>query len=293
MRALVLPSLTVVSLLLALPAVAEIYRWTDEQGRMHFSQSLNQVPPRYRAQAEAAAKTPIPGDAAPRVQTYTNDREPAGRPAPPASRADASARTTRVRVQRAGPSMLVNVRLNNSVTAPFLIDTGASDVLIPESVAQQLGLDFGPNARTKRYSTANGIVEHPVVTLRSVSLGDATVENVPASVSPNMEVGLLGLTFFNHFTYNVDAAAGIVTLKPNQLASTGQIRGGRSEAQWRSEYAALHWRIGRVEHELETKAESKTRERRRLDDERQELERQLSLLDTEADRARVPMTWRH
>ena len=60
----------------------------------------------------------------------------------------------------------------------------------PESVAEQLGLDAGPDARTKRYQTANGVVEHPVVTLRSVSLGGARVENVPASVSPNMNVGL-------------------------------------------------------------------------------------------------------
>jgi clan AA aspartic protease (TIGR02281 family) len=292
MRALVL-SLALLPLLLARPAAAEIYKWIDESGRMNFAQNLNQVPARYRAQAEAAARSGGSGSASPKVQTYSNDRAPASRQAPPASAGGASSKTTRVRVQRAGTSMLVNVRLNNSVTAPFLIDTGASDVLVSEGVARQLGLDFGADARTKRYSTANGIVEHPVVTLRTVSLGGATVENVPASVSPNMEVGLLGLSFFNHFTYNIDAAAGIVTLTPNQLASQGMIRGGRSEAQWRSEYGALRWRIARVEDEYATKAESKARERRRLEGERQELERQLSLLDTEADRARVPMSWRH
>ena len=39
-----------------------------------------------------------------------------------------------------------------------------------------------------------------------LSLGSATVQNVPASVSPNMSVGLLGLSFFNHFTYNIDGS---------------------------------------------------------------------------------------
>jgi hypothetical protein len=38
-------------LLLAAPAAGEIYRWVDEQGRMHFAQALHDVPERYRAQA--------------------------------------------------------------------------------------------------------------------------------------------------------------------------------------------------------------------------------------------------
>ena len=195
-------------------------------------------------------------------------------------------------VQRAGTGMLVNVRLNNAVTAPFLLDTGASDVLIPQSVADRLGLQIGPDTRTKRYSTANGMVEHSVVMLRSVSLGKASVENVPASVSPSMDVGLLGLSFFNHFTYNIDAAAGVVTLTRNRLAESGKIRGGRSQAQWRSEYNNLRWRIAQVEGEYARKAMSKTRERRRLEEERADLERQLELLEAEADQAHVPMVWR-
>ena len=189
--------------------------------------------------------------------------------------------------------MLVNVRLNNAVTAPFLLDTGASDVLIPQSVADRLGLQIGPDTRTKRYSTANGMVEHSVVMLRSVSLGKASVENVPASVSPSMGVGLLGLSFFNHFTYNIDAAQGVVTLKPNHLAEIGGIRGGRSEAQWRSEYRNLRVRIANIGAEKARTPATHSRENRRLDARAADLERELKLLEGEADQARVPMVWRH
>jgi clan AA aspartic protease (TIGR02281 family) len=277
--------------LLAAPAAAEIYRWTDENGRVHFTQDLGQVPPRYRKQAETGAKS---SSGSSRVQTYSGGSSTAGRalPARAASGGVETYQVHRIRVQRAGTTMLVNARLNNAVTAPFLIDTGASDVLIPQSVADRLGLQIGPDTRTKRYSTANGIVEHPVVMLRSVSLGEASVENVPASVSPSMEVGLLGLSFFNHFTYNIDAAAGVVTLTRNRLAESGRIRGGRSQAQWRSEYANLRWRIAQVEREYAQKATSKTRERRRLEEERANLEHQLELLEAEADHAHVPMAWR-
>ena len=274
------------------PAAAEIYRWRDEGGREHFTQDLNQVPPRYRKQAEEAAAGPSPG--ASKVQRFSTGAPAAVAPSSAGGDDAASGEggVYRIRVQRAGTGMLVMVRLNGTTTAPFLIDTGASDVLVPQAVAEQLGLETGPGARTKRYSTANGIVEHPVVMLRSVSLGGAVVEDVPASVSPNMEFGLLGLSYFNHFTYNIDAAAGLVTLQRNQLATTGGIRGGRSEAQWRAEYAGLRYRLAGLEAEYESKSDSKSRERQRIEAQQDELRRQLALLDAEADRARVPMAWR-
>ena len=121
--------------LLVDPALAEIYKWTDEAGRVHFTQDLSQVPARHRRQAgEQAAKRSTSRSP---VQSYSSQ--------PPASRPSSSSRSQKsqqaagetysIRVAQAGTSMLVNVRLNNSVTAPFLIDTGASDVVVPAAVA--------------------------------------------------------------------------------------------------------------------------------------------------------------
>ncbi len=277
------------------PAGAEIYRWTDENGRVHFTQSLNEVPRKYRRQAEDNAARSAASRS--RVQTYSSKSKTPAR-TPPASVARTGAasggdagRVHRIRVQRAGTSMYVNVRLNNGVTAPFIIDTGASDVLVPGAVARKLGLDLA-NARTQRYRTANGVIESPVVMLRSVTLGTATVENVPASVSDQMSVGLLGLSFFNHFNYNIDAARGVVTLTRNDLAESGVIRGGRSEAQWRAEFRDVRMRLQYARAELDGKSASKSRLRERLQGGIEELERQLDLLETEADAARVPMAWR-
>jgi chromosome segregation ATPase len=118
------------------------------------------------------------------------------------------------------------------------------------------------------------------------------VENVPASVTPDLHFGLLGLTFFNHFTYNVDAANGIVTLEPNHMAAAGMIRGGRSRAQWRSEYRNLNQRLRMIEEERSRTSSTRSREMRRLDEAREDLERQRALLEAEADHARVPMVWR-
>ena len=272
------------------PAVsgAEIYEWVDAAGKVHFTQDLGRVPPQHRALSEARANSPADQR---RVQTFSGP-PPAAVPEVNRQRLNPDDKTTRIRVSRAGTSMMVQVRLNNSVTAPFLIDTGASDVLVPQAVADQLGIQVGPNTRTKRYSTANGVITTPVVMLRSVALGDAVVENVPASISPSMKVGLLGLSFFNHFTYNIDAARGIVSLRPNNLAEDGSIRGGRSQAQWTAEYANLRRRIERLDAEKKRTPSSHGREHRRLAKVRDQLDREQRLLDGEADQARVPMVWR-
>jgi hypothetical protein len=107
-----------------------------------------------------------------------------------------------------------------------------------------------------------------------------------------MEIGLLGLSFFNHFTYHIDAAAGVLTLVPNDLAESGGILGGRSEAQWRAEYQDLRARLEAVDGESSRKSTSKSREIENLEQRRAALLNDLALLDGEADRARVPMRWR-
>ena len=268
-------------------AAGEIYQWTDAEGRIHYTQDLNQVPPRHRSQAELRAAAPREAG---RVQTYSQPAAPD--PGSSLQRTSAGGRGYRVPVARAGTGMLVDVRLNGTLTAPFLVDTGATDVLIPASVAQQLGIQPGPESRTKSYQTANGVVTHATVMLRSVDLGGAVVENVPASISPSMAIGLLGLSYFNHFNYNVDAAAGVLTLTPNDLAESGMIRGGRSEAQWRAEYQDLRARLDAIDQEADAKSTSKARSQDRLEQERGALLGELAQLDGEADLARVPMSWR-
>jgi len=274
-------------------AWSEIYRWTDAQGREHFAQNLNQVPAKYRREAEDRAHGKG-SKGAPSIQIYSNpgSSAPASISAGTGTAASQAGKVWRIPVQRAGTSMLVMVKLNNRVTAPFYIDTGASDVLVPQKVAEQLGLDTGSGVRTKRYSTANGVIEQKVVMLKSVSLGGATVKNVPASVSNSMSIGLLGLSYFNHFKYKVDTANGIVTLTRNNLSDTGHIRGGRSRAQWASEYASMQARVERVLAEYERTPESHARERERLTALQADLERQLEMLESEADSAHVPSSWR-
>jgi len=271
-------------------AHAEVYRWVDAEGTLHFTTSLHEVPPAHRTRARQAASG---ADEPAAGSLSTVSRPAAAAPLPARARRHPDpTRVYTVAVERAGSSLLVPVKLNDRVTAPFLIDTGASDVLVPQAVADELGLDTGPDVRRARYATANGIVEHPVVMLDAVELGGARVEGVPASVSPHLGVGLLGLSFFNHFRYEVDAAAGVVRLRPNDLAERGLLRGGRSQAQWRTEFASLAERRRQVESRLAARTGGGA-ERARLRSMLADLERDEDLLAEEADDAGVPQRWRH
>ncbi len=283
----------VVGLGLAWAAQAEIYRYVDENGRVHFTQDLSRVPAAQRKAVEEAAQAPRKRDP---IQTYQSGstsgtsralRRAANRPSSGGGAGDVH----KIRVQKAGNSLRVQVRLNDRVTAPFIIDTGASHVVVPQSVIDQLDIDL-EGARTARYSTANGTITAQLTVLDAVELGGARVEKVPAAVSTSMRTGLLGLSFFNRFEYNVDPARGIVTLKRNNLEEEGLIRGGRSEADWRSQYAQLRQRMARLEERRERVPRSRSRTHDEIDRQEEELEREYRQLEAEADRARVPVKWR-
>lgn len=275
-------------LLSAVGASAEIYTWTDASGRVHFTEDLSRVPAQHRPGARGTA---LEEGTSGRVQTYS---------APPAARAPRAApaagaavgRTHQLRVERAGNGMIVPVRLNGGPPVPFLIDTGASYVLIPQAVAERQGIHAGSDARRERFATANGTVEHTLVMLDSVQLGSARVEGVPAALSPSVAFGLLGLSFFNRFTYQIDAASGVVTLTENGLVESGVLRGGRSESQWRGEFHSLELRLAENDAHQTRTPSSRSRAHDRLDHERGALERQLEQLHGEADRAHVPDAWR-
>ncbi len=88
-------------------------------------------------------------------------------------------------------------RINNQAVV-FLLDTGASDIAIPENVAKKLRLKSGPAIQVK---TANGIALAHSTYLNSVSLGDITLHNLPATILSNLtdEEVLLGMSFLKHF----------------------------------------------------------------------------------------------
>ncbi len=158
---------------------------------------------------------------------------------------------------------------------------------IPWSVSQQLGIRIGPNTPRIRARTANGIISEPLVSLQSVQLGPARVTNLKAAVSGSMNIGLLGGEFFNNFVYQVDSAAGEITLVPND-----RVRAGMDKAQWLERFEAIREPLGRLEAYLDKGGFTDEGRVRELEKHREQLTAALEKLEAQANVARVPRGWR-
>jgi aspartyl protease family protein len=76
----------------------------------------------------------------------------------------------------------------NGHEVEFLLDTGATDVAVPEHIARAAGLTFGQQGLS---STANGVVTTWNTRIDSLQLGTINLSNVEASILPSMNDNLI------------------------------------------------------------------------------------------------------
>lgn len=72
----------------------------------------------------------------------------------------------------------------NGKTVTFLLDTGATDVVVPAELARQLGLKPGAQHMAV---TANGTVAVNATRINELTLGNIRLHNVRASINPGMD----------------------------------------------------------------------------------------------------------
>ena len=104
-------------------------------------------------------------------------------------------------LQRNSQGHYVANGLINGHTATFLLDTGATDVAIPESLADRLRLQRRSGGISQ---TANGPVAVWLTMLDEVSLGSIRLQRVRASIVPSMPAGspvLLGMSFLKQLEF--------------------------------------------------------------------------------------------
>lgn len=90
-------------------------------------------------------------------------------------------------------------KINNSAVT-FLLDTGATGVAIPASLARRLELNRGRPIATR---TANGTVTSYRTSLNSVSVGGISLGEVGATIAPGLKGDqvLLGMSFLKHLEF--------------------------------------------------------------------------------------------
>ena len=101
--------------------------------------------------------------------------------------------TTEVILQSNRQGQYVMTGAINDVATEFILDTGATDVVVPSGLADRLGLEYGYQSQAM---TANGVVNIYSTVIDELQLGTITLYNVRASINPAMHESmvLLGLS---------------------------------------------------------------------------------------------------
>lgn len=177
---------------------AEYFRWVDDSGVLHITDNLHNVPPNQRPRAGRVVAPESPKAVEPE------------RPPPPTNKAS-------VRIEKHGAVAVVQATLNNQRAAKFVVDTGASYTLISNAVANDLGINLGANPKTLPFQTANGLINAPVTSIQSISIGGLEIRNLAIAIhdalpDPNV-AGLLGLNFLSNFKMDIDTQKGMLHLE--------------------------------------------------------------------------------
>jgi aspartyl protease family protein len=190
--------LAVILVTATLPS-AEFFRWVDQNGVVHFTDNLHNIPESRRRTA-----TRIKGQQPPKhAETPNSDQPTIARASIP--------------FEKRGQVVVVDVVFNNTKRAKLVVDTGATYTMISTAMARELSIDTQQSDRSMPFQTANGVIQAPLTNLESVSVGGMEIKNLTAAihdVAPNSQVaGLLGLNFLSNFRMDIDTDKGILHLE--------------------------------------------------------------------------------
>jgi predicted aspartyl protease len=175
-----------------------MFRWTDDQGGVHYTQGADSVPDRFRAKAQMMA---FP------------ERPPT--PAANATPGEASTTTTKIPFTPGKPIM-VAAKVNGGSSASLMLDTGASVTVINPRVLAGMGIGSSQALRGS-VKGATGSADVLFVPIQSLEVGTARsgpLRIAAHDVDLSQGDGLLGRDFLDQFTVTIDSTAGVVTIAP-------------------------------------------------------------------------------
>lgn len=105
---------------------------------------------------------------------------------------------------------LVDAEIDD-VEIRFLVDTGATSVILTASDAERLGYDPDSLEYSDRFQTANGMISGAPVVLPNLSIGDIDIRDVRSSViQAPMTTSLLGMSFLGRLEGYEVSSDGLV-----------------------------------------------------------------------------------
>ncbi|NNK66345.1 MAG: TIGR02281 family clan AA aspartic protease [Rhodobacteraceae bacterium] len=101
----------------------------------------------------------------------------------------------------------------NRVPVMFVVDTGATDVVLTREDAERLGVDTDVMRFSGRAGTANGEVRTARMRMEEIALGPVVDRNVPVLInSGEMQTSLLGMSYLQKFS-RIEISDGMLVLE--------------------------------------------------------------------------------
>ena len=263
----------------------EMYKWVDDKGAVHFTDDVSNIPEKYRENAEtrkSPKETPTP-----KPREITESPRPTEVAEPEEITVD---------LVRRGEVLFTEVVLNGNLKQYLIVDTGASFTMISREAAKELGITIDEYTPVIPTTTASSVIFDPLVTLRSVRVGKAEVEDVDALVHnlPGGSAGLLGNSFLSKFKVTLDSINGKMTLYSMKGIPSPDRPGGYGRDFWASQFRLYNQildELNKMKRRYEGKGGSSS-ELVRVNNAIRYFENQLNELDRKASLAGVPQNWR-
>ena len=212
-------------------SVAEIYKWTDENGELHVATSLADVPERYRDQI-----TRVKTDTAPAAKpAATKDTEKSS-----IAVSEPELRRFEVPYKNQGSTrrVIIPVTFNDNVTVPMALDTGSPGMVISLGLAVKLGI-FSRDSGTllTEVGGIGGGALSILTIVDSVSVKGARDVFVPTNVMPGLShdfEGLIGMDFLSNYMISIDTRKKVVVFQETEPEPGS--RGGHDEDWWRKTF---------------------------------------------------------
>ncbi|MBI2534423.1 MAG: TIGR02281 family clan AA aspartic protease [Deltaproteobacteria bacterium] len=190
-------SLCLLCLCSGLLSAAEYYRWVDQNGVVHFTDNMHNIPEKQRGTAD-------------RIQAKESPKA-----AEPANRGAVTKAS--VPFEKRGQVVVIEAMLNGKTPAKLVVDTGATYTMISAATAKELDIDPSGSERRLPIQTANGMIQAPLTSLESINVGGLEMKNLTAVihdvVANSQLAGLLGLNFLSNFRMDIDTQKGLLHLE--------------------------------------------------------------------------------
>lgn len=253
----------VLLLLTLVPADAEIYKWVDRDGRVHFTDTTAGIPPEYRNHIEEKTSTA------------------------PALQPTAAPTSYKIPLRRAGNAMLVEAVVDSTRPARLLLDTGAEFTVLSTAVARSLALNV-KDAAVVPLRSASGEFFAPMMKVQSITVGEAAVHDVEVIIhdaTPGLD-GLLGMSFLDNFLVTISGSDHKLILTPLTESPHAELYGGHPQDWWSRKFRFYRSQIDSVKRSMGMRYTPELERTLRY------FRTALEALDLQASQASVPRRWR-